>query len=79
MPAMVGTVALEIPDAMARGEPVPVMARVSNTCTMPTTVPSSPISGQRAISTLMTGIPLSTAMETRDTSSRRICLADQER
>ncbi len=79
MPAMVGTVALEIPEAMARGEPVPVTARVSNTWTMPTTVPSSPISGQRAISTLIIGIPLSTAMATLETSSRRICLADQER
>jgi len=79
MPAMVGMVALEIPDAIALGEPVPVMARVSNTCTMPTTVPSSPIRGQSAINTLMTGIPLSTASATRETSSRRICLADQER
>ena len=46
IPAMVGMVAIEIPDAIALALPVPVTAIISNTLIIPVTVPSKPISGQ---------------------------------
>jgi hypothetical protein len=43
IPAIVGIVAIEIPDAIKRALPVPCVAIVSNTEIMPVTVPSKPI------------------------------------
>ena len=46
MPAMVGTVAFDTPEAIDRGFPEPEIAMTSNTSIIPVTVPSKPSSGQ---------------------------------
>ena len=51
MPAMVGMVAFDTPDAMARALLLPVMAMTSKTSIIPVTVPSSPSRGHRATRT----------------------------
>src|SRR5690606_5383939 len=48
IPAMVGMVALETPEAIERAFPVPEMAITSNTSIMPVTVPIKPSSGHNA-------------------------------
>ncbi len=48
IPAIVGMVALDTPDAMDRGLPDPAIAMTSNTSTMPVTVPSRPSKGHKA-------------------------------
>ena len=53
MPAIVGTVAIEIPEAMALALPVPVTAITSNTLIIPVTVPSKPIKGQITTSSVI--------------------------
>src|SRR5690554_2555569 len=54
MPARVGRVACHTPEAMALGLPVPLIAKTSNTATMPVTVPSRPSSGNRPTRALVT-------------------------
>ena len=48
-PVIVGSVALAIPEAIARAFPVPVIAMISNTSIIPVTVPSNPSRGHNAI------------------------------
>ena len=48
MPAMVGMVALDTPEAMDRAFPDPENAITSNTSIIPVTVPINPSKGQRA-------------------------------
>ena len=45
IPAIVGTVALDTPEAIERGLPDPEMAITSKTSIMPVTVPSKPKQG----------------------------------
>ena len=56
MPAIVGTVALDTPDAMERGLPDPEMAITSKTSIMPVTVPSRPSRGHRATQVLISAM-----------------------
>ena len=44
-----GSVALAIPDAIARAFPVPVIAIMSKTSIIPVTVPNNPSKGHKAI------------------------------
>ena len=53
MPAIVGIVALETPDAIERALPVPEIAMTSNTSIMPVTVPNKPSKGHTAIKALI--------------------------
>ena len=53
MPAMVGTVAMDTPEAIERGLPEPDMAITSKTPIIPVTVPSKPSNGHRATQVLI--------------------------
>ncbi len=55
MPAIVGIVALDTPDAINLGLPMPEVAITSNTEIMPVTVPINPNSGQTATRVLIMG------------------------
>lgn len=53
IPAIVGIVAIEMPEAMERVFPLPTAAMTSKTFIMPVTVPRSPSKGQRATKAFM--------------------------
>ena len=74
MPAMVGIVARETPDAIARGFPEPAMAMTSKTSIIPVTVPKSPNNGHRAIKVFKSGINWVIFWRDCDTNCIWICL-----
>ena len=72
VPAIVGTVALDTPEAVERGFPDPDIAITSKTSIMPVTVPINPISGHNATHVFINAMLRSSPWDTVEISSSRI-------